>query len=57
MPGLITEADTLEVLATKLLVIIPELLEANDVTFYLPEIPIHIVAEQTTRIANPRPAA
>jgi hypothetical protein len=52
VPGLVTESGTLEALRTKLLAVIPELLEANGVTFDLPEIPIHIVAEQTARIPN-----
>jgi predicted RNase H-like HicB family nuclease len=52
VPGLVTEADTLEALRSKLLVVIPELLEANGIVFDLPEIPIHIFAEQTSRIPN-----
>jgi Domain of unknown function (DUF1902) len=54
VPGLITEAPTIEALSAKLVVMIPELLEANGVAFALPEIPVHIMAERTTRIANPR---
>ena len=54
VPGLATEADTVEQLRDKLLVMIPELLEANNVLSDLPEIPIHIMAEQTARIPNPR---
>ena len=49
VPGLVTEADTLEALRDKLLIVIPELLEANNITFGWPEIPTHIMAEQTAR--------
>ena len=54
VPGLITEAGTIEELRDKLVVMIPELLEANGVSYPLPEILIHILAERTARIANPR---
>ena len=53
VPGLVTEAGTLEKLRTKLLVMIPELMEANAITSDLAEFAVHIMAEQTTRIANP----
>ena len=53
VPGLVTEADTMEQLRTKVLVMIPELLQDNNVAFDWPEIPVHILAEQTARIANP----
>lgn len=53
VPGLVTEADTLEELRDKVLVMIPELLEANGVMSDLAEIPVHILAEQTARITNP----
>ena len=52
VPGLITEAETIDALSDKLVVMIPELLEANNVEFALPEIPIHIMAERTARIAR-----
>ena len=57
VPGLVTEADTMETLRDKVLVMIPELLEANGIEFDWPEIPVHIMSEQTTRIANPSHAA
>ena len=46
VPGLITEADTLELLETKLLVLIPELLEANNVAVDpdIQEVPLNIIA-------------
>ena len=54
VPGLTTEADTLEALRDKLVVMIPELMQANNVRSDLPEIPIHIIAELGARIPNPR---
>ena len=53
VPGLVTEAKTMEELRDKVLVMIPELLEANGIEFAWPEIPVHIMSEQTTRISNP----
>jgi predicted RNase H-like HicB family nuclease len=53
--GLATEADTLEALQAKLSVMIPELMQANAIMSDLSEIPVHIFAEQTMRVANPRP--
>ena len=53
VPGLVTEAETMEELREKVLVMIPELLEANGIAFDWPEIPVHIMSEQTARIANP----
>ena len=53
VPGLFTEAETMEALRAKLLVMIPEMLEANGITSDLAEIPVHILAEQTARVRNP----
>jgi predicted RNase H-like HicB family nuclease len=55
--GLVTEADTLEQLRDKVLVMIPELLELNahdELDTALPEIPVHIMAEHCAWVANPR---
>ena len=57
VPGLATEADTLEALRDKVLVMIPELLEANGMASDQPELRLHILAEWATRIPNPRAAA
>lgn len=57
VPGLVTEAETVEALRGKLLVLIPELLEANDIVSDLDEIPIQIISEQTTLISIPRAPA
>jgi hypothetical protein len=51
--GLSVEADTMEALRTKVLDAISDLMELNGETSDLPEIPVHIVAEQTSRIPNP----
>jgi len=56
VPGLVTEADTVEQLVAKLRVMVPELLEANgalaaDVT----DVPIRLVAERA--VHAPRNAA
>ena len=53
VPGLITEADTLEALRDKVLALITELMADNGIASDLAEIPVHIMAEQTARIANP----
>jgi predicted RNase H-like HicB family nuclease len=52
--GLATEAPTLEELREKILAIIPELIELNGVESNLAEIPVHIMAERTARVVNPR---
>ena len=51
--GLVTEAPTLEALRTTVLVMVPELMELNGEQSDLPEIPVHIVAQQTSRVRNP----
>lgn len=57
VPGLATEAETLQALRDKLIVMIPELMQANSVVSELSEIPIHIVAEMGARIRNPQAGA
>ncbi len=54
VPGLVTEADTLEALTEKLPGVIGDLIELNGIVSDLPEIPIHIIAEHTARVANPK---
>lgn len=51
VPGLATEADTREALLEKLKVMIPELLEANDMLpdADIPEIPFHLLSEQAAK--------
>jgi predicted RNase H-like HicB family nuclease len=56
LPGLVTEAETFEALSLKVPIMAGELLELESGTGGLPEIPIHLIAEHTTRIANPRAA-
>jgi predicted RNase H-like HicB family nuclease len=54
VPGLVTEADTIEKLVEKLKVIIPELLEANEVGDG-EEVSFHLLSELTA-IAHRHPA-
>jgi hypothetical protein len=51
--GLAIEADTFEALEPKVVAVITDLFELNGFTSSLPEIPIHIMAEQLVRIPNP----
>lgn len=53
LPGLVTEAPSLEALTAKLPQMIADLIELDGFASDLPEIPIHIIAEQTARVANP----
>lgn len=43
VPGLITEAETVEALLVKLRVIIPDLLEENDGGDDMPDIPLSVI--------------
>ncbi len=52
--GLATEAATLEALRDKVLTMISELMELNGTESEWPEIPVHFLAEQSARVANPR---
>jgi Domain of unknown function (DUF1902) len=54
--GLVTEAGSIEALAAKLPGLITDLLESNGPISSLPEIPIHIIAEKSTRMPNPKAA-
>ena len=55
--GLATEAATLEALREKVLTMVGELLELNSElsngASSLPEIPVHIMAQQFARVRNP----
>lgn len=50
--GLATEAPTFDALRERVLAMIPELLELNGFVSDLPEIPVHIHAEQTALVSN-----
>ncbi|WP_018231918.1 DUF1902 domain-containing protein [Thioalkalivibrio thiocyanodenitrificans] len=56
VPGLVTEADTIEALTEKLRVLIPELLEANGITPQTEndELPFEVIAERhdSVRLAS-----
>ncbi len=45
VPGLVTEADTLEALSAKLEIMVPELLEANGLSFGA-EVPYELLAHR-----------
>jgi predicted RNase H-like HicB family nuclease len=56
VPGLVTEADTVEQLVAKLRVMVPELLEANGVLpANVADVPIRLIAERA--VHAPRHAA
>lgn len=52
VPGLVTEAETVEALSAKLRIIVPELLEANGVVAEIgsDEVPISLLAKMQDRI-------
>jgi predicted RNase H-like HicB family nuclease len=56
VPGLVTGAASLELLAAKIGPMIVDMIEMNKLEFNLAEIPVHIVAHQMERIVNPRAA-
>ncbi len=53
VPGLVTEADTFEAVRDKVLSLIPELMADNGLSFDANAQLIHIIAEQTSRVAVP----
>jgi predicted RNase H-like HicB family nuclease len=55
VPGLVAEADTMEKLVEKLKILIPELLEANEVGDGEKEVSFHLLSELTA-IAHRHPA-
>ena len=50
VPGLATEADTFDALRTKILIMVPELLEANNIATDADEFPVEIITHDTARI-------
>lgn len=51
VPGLVTEADTVEALFEKLRVLIPELMEENALSFdHDPELPVCVMSERLENI-------
>ena len=54
VPGLATEAETIGELTSKLEVMIPELIEANDLLDeFRGEVPLYLMAEQVSKIRIP----
>ena len=54
--GLVAEAASIEDLQAKVMAMIEDLLELNGPPSDLPEIPVHFMAEQVSRVTNPRAA-
>lgn len=52
--GLSVEADTMEALKAKVDAALIDLIELNGAISDLPEIPVHIMSDQLSRIPNPR---
>ncbi len=51
VPGLATEAETIDQLTAKLETVIPELIKANDLLEEFPgEVPLYLMAEQVSKI-------
>lgn len=51
--GLAVEAATVEQLSDKVIAAISDLIEANGGSWDVPDIPVHIMAQQIARIPNP----
>lgn len=51
--GLAVEAETLELLETKIIAAVSDLLELNGIVSDLPEIPVHIMSEHLAKVPNP----
>ncbi|QLF69693.1 DUF1902 domain-containing protein [Peteryoungia desertarenae] len=51
--GLAVESESMEMLQPKVMAAVADLLELNGVGSDLPEIPVHIVAEQIGKVPNP----
>ncbi len=54
--GLSIESETLEALSPKVAAALADLIELNGLEYDTAEIPVHILAEQLTRIPNPTAA-
>ena len=52
--GLAEEAETIEILEPKITAAIADLIELHGIASTLPEIPVYIMAEQVSRVANPQ---
>jgi predicted RNase H-like HicB family nuclease len=56
VPGLAAEAKSIEALRPKILAMIADLIEENDMKVDGDDIAIHIIARSTERMANPKAA-
>lgn len=52
VPGLITEAETVETLVEKLSVMIPELLEANGADEEMLHVPVELITHQSISLSH-----
>ncbi len=53
VPGLVAESPSMEKLRPKVMVMIEELIELNNLSFDAKVIPVHFVAQATERLENP----
>jgi hypothetical protein len=53
VPGLVAESPSMEKLRPKVLVMIEELIELNNLAFDAKVIPVHFVAQSTEKLENP----
>ena len=53
VPGLVAESPTLEKLRPKVLAMIADLIELNDMKINLTEIPVHTIAHSLDKLTNP----
>ena len=52
--GFVTEAETVEALNRKVMDVLADLIDLNGIGTEQDEIPVHIVAGQWSRLANPK---
>jgi Domain of unknown function (DUF1902) len=56
VPGLVAESPSMEKLRPKVMTMIEELIELNNLSFGIGEIPVHFVAQTTERLRSPAAA-
>jgi Domain of unknown function (DUF1902) len=56
VPGLVVESPSMEKLRPKVMVMIEELIELNNLMFDTKVIPVHFVAQTTEKLENPSAA-
>jgi hypothetical protein len=53
VPGLVAESPSMEKLRPKVMLMIEELIELNNLSFGIGDIPVHFVAQTTERLKSP----